>query len=424
MSVGGAGAYPETSDAMAARLVSERGVYITFSQGNDGAQGLQTSGSPAISSGAMAIAVRCDKAAVAGAIGCLIYNVGAISGSASIPSGSISLADGQRITAITTENPSAVFTFTNLLEFGPVPTAGTPSRFSSLGLTGDLLFKPQISGIGGYVYSTISSFATKAQKLPTAYASYSGTSMACPYVAGTLALFLAKIGNPAPETVDNSLESENRRPSFSEIVNLFQSNAKPVKIYNTSMFAPTIQQGAGLVNAFQALTATMIISPSELALNDTVRQEAFYKIKISNIGKKAAVYKDVFIWPTTFKLEPGQSHMVTIRFEPPRKADAALLPIFSGFIDVSNNVDNKVAHVPYAGMIGNYKNAPILVRNSPSGIVSGLLGANGGFISNGQHMNLTASGAFPIILVTAWASRVVFVDVISGQNDVLPGFNP
>ncbi|CAF3625141.1 unnamed protein product [Rotaria sp. Silwood1] len=94
------------------------------------------------------------------------------------------------------------------------------------------------------------------------------------------------------------------------------------------------------------------------------------------------IKKNVFIWPTTFKLEPGQSHMVTIRFELPRNVDTALLPIFSGSIDVSNNVDNKVAHIPYAGMIGNYKNAPILIRNNPSGIVSGLLGANGGFISN------------------------------------------
>ncbi|CAF2812166.1 unnamed protein product [Rotaria sp. Silwood2] len=272
MSVGGAGAYTETSDAMAARLVSERGVYITFSQGNDGGQGLQTSGNPAISSGAMAIAsidnshtpqsylstpdgekifysagansggwhstvnsiivvndpqatandgcngptksvagavvlyaynigdlcnsaVRCNKAAAAGATGCLLYNVGAISGSSAIPSGSISLTNGQHIIAITTENLSAMFTFTNKVALAPVvissllliylkSTAGTPSQFSSLGLTGDLLFKPQISGIGGYVYSTISSFAATTQKLSTTYASYSGTSMACPYVAG------------------------------------------------------------------------------------------------------------------------------------------------------------------------------------------------------------------------------------------------
>ncbi|CAF5204171.1 unnamed protein product, partial [Rotaria magnacalcarata] len=215
LSVGGPGSFAETSDAIAAQRVTDNGVYFTISQGNDGAQGLQTSGNPAISSGAMAVAsidnsnvpqlylltpdgetifysagsifggwqfnvnsiivvndrqaavndgcsgpvkpvtgavvlysynpadtcnsaVRCDKAAEAGASGCLIYNVGAITGfillsapflisirvhltgSSSIPSGSISLADGQRILTITAQNSSALFTFTNRLGFAPV----------------------------------------------------------------------------------------------------------------------------------------------------------------------------------------------------------------------------------------------------------------------------------------------------------------
>ncbi|CAF1329613.1 unnamed protein product, partial [Rotaria sp. Silwood1] len=106
----------------------------------------------------------------------------------------------------------------------------------------------------------------------------------------TLALFLAQIGNPAPETVGRNSTSANHRPSFSEVVNLFQSNAKPVNIYKTLMLATTIQQGAGLVNAFQALTATTIISPSELALNDTVRRQQIYKIEVSNVGNKSALY--------------------------------------------------------------------------------------------------------------------------------------
>ncbi|CAF5144799.1 unnamed protein product, partial [Rotaria sp. Silwood1] len=63
-------------------------------------------------------------------------------------------------------------------------TGGTPSSFTSFGLTGDLLFKPQISGIGGYVYSTISSFAADKRNTSDAYATLSGTSMATPYVAG------------------------------------------------------------------------------------------------------------------------------------------------------------------------------------------------------------------------------------------------
>ncbi|CAF1031488.1 unnamed protein product [Rotaria sp. Silwood1] len=128
--------------------------------------------------------LRCDTAAAAGATGCLVYNSLPGTGSSSIPSGIITLDDGQLIVAIIAGNPSAVFTFTNIIAIPSIATGGTPSFFTSLGPTGDLLFKPQISGIGGYVYSTISSFAATKQKQPNAYAVYSGTSMATPYVAG------------------------------------------------------------------------------------------------------------------------------------------------------------------------------------------------------------------------------------------------
>ncbi|CAF1482172.1 unnamed protein product [Rotaria magnacalcarata] len=525
LSVGGPGSFAETSDAIAAQRVTDNGVYFTISQGNDGAQGLQTSGNPAISSGAMAVAsidnsnvpqlylltpdgetifysagsifggwqfnvnsiivvndrqaavndgcsgpvkpvtgavvlysynpadtcnsaVRCDKAAEAGASGCLIYNVGAITGSSSIPSGSISLADGQRILTITAQNSSALFTFTNRLGFAPVATAGTLSSFSAFGPTGDLLFKPQISGIGGFVYSTISSFAAAQQKMNDAYAAYSGTSMACPYVAGALALFLAQIGNPGPETVGNNLTNTTRRPSFSEVRNLFQSNAKPVNIYSTQIPATAVKQGAGLVNVFQALTANTIISPSELALNDTTRQERSYTIKVSNIGKKTAWYKithrgaalatgaqpesdqllstpvyssdyaDVFIWPTSFKIQPGESFIVTLRFRAPLKAQPELLPIFSGFITVSNYVDGKVNNIPYAGVVGDYKNAKILVRRSPLGFGTGLYTADGFMISNGQNMNFTISTGHLVVLTIAWTTRVIFIEVISAEESI------
>lgn len=58
------------------------------------------------------------------------------------------------------------------------------STFSSFGLNGDLFFKPQISAIGGNVYSTISAYATQRERLDTMYDMMSGTSMATPYIAG------------------------------------------------------------------------------------------------------------------------------------------------------------------------------------------------------------------------------------------------
>ncbi|CAF4852497.1 unnamed protein product, partial [Rotaria sp. Silwood1] len=59
--------------------------------------------------------LRCDTAAAAGATGCLVYNSLPGTGSSSIPSGIITLDDGQLIVAIIAGNPSAVFTFTNII---------------------------------------------------------------------------------------------------------------------------------------------------------------------------------------------------------------------------------------------------------------------------------------------------------------------
>ena len=53
-----------------------------------------------------------------------------------------------------------------------------------MGLTANLDFKPDMSAIGGHVYSSISKARAENQSQSTAYAVFSGTSMACPYMAG------------------------------------------------------------------------------------------------------------------------------------------------------------------------------------------------------------------------------------------------
>jgi hypothetical protein len=71
-------------------------------------------------------------------------------------------------------------------------TAGTPSSFSSFGLTPDLSIKPQLTGIGGMVYSTISVSSAVQNKLTGPYVIMSGTSMATPYVAGYVFTYFLK----------------------------------------------------------------------------------------------------------------------------------------------------------------------------------------------------------------------------------------
>lgn len=68
-------------------------------------------------------------------------------------------------------------------ELDVIPFAKTISLFSSVGPTFDLGFSPNIAAVGESVYSTF----------PPEFGGYSimsGTSMAAPYIAGTLALYL------------------------------------------------------------------------------------------------------------------------------------------------------------------------------------------------------------------------------------------
>jgi len=106
------------------------------------------------------------------------------------------------------------------------------------------------------------------------------------YFQRTMALFLENIDNPSRNAIN-----ETCRPKFSIVKNIFQSTAMPIKDYNSALLSTVAQQGAGLVNIYQALTSTILISPSEFALNDTVRKATSYKFNVTNIGNNIGIYE-------------------------------------------------------------------------------------------------------------------------------------
>lgn len=72
--------------------------------------------------------------------------------------------------------------------------------FSSLGPTNELQLKPELVAVGGDVFSTLPVY----QK---SYGVRSGTSFSCPYIAGSIAVFLSNLNNTnqSPELVKNAL---------------------------------------------------------------------------------------------------------------------------------------------------------------------------------------------------------------------------
>ena len=113
-----------------------------------------------------------------------------------------------------------------------------------------MFFKPAVAAPGGNILSTfpvpLGSFAVD-----------SGTSMATPFMAGVSALLFGVKGNS---------------PAVGKAArNLFETTAQLVPSSHTDgdPLQTVAQQGAGLVDAFHALTTTIIISPGELLTNDT-----------------------------------------------------------------------------------------------------------------------------------------------------------
>ncbi|KAJ1553296.1 hypothetical protein HK405_008339 [Cladochytrium tenue] len=330
--------------------------------------------------------VRCNNAAAAGAVACLIYSnvetIISISGSALIPSASTTNEFGLAYLA----SPGTVKITSDQSIFG-ILTGGTVSDFSSPGPDPELNIKPDLGGVGGSVFSTISKYAESAQSFTEPYAVYSGTSMATPYVAGALALLLQARGTSI---------------SFTEARAYLQNTAMVTNIYDSALINSVVIQGAGLVNIYNAITAETLALPSLFALNDTANTGSSCTLSVTNLHSEDLTYYfshsgaatvNEFIAGDDAMLTMADSSFtdnyatvlfgsggettystvipangtvtVSVKFEPPTSADPTLFPIYSGYINITNSKEDLTVTVPYAGMVGSWKEAPLLSVNSP-----------------------------------------------------------
>lgn len=152
----------------------------------------------------------------------------------------------------------------------------------------------------------------------------------------------------------------------------------------------------------------------------------------------------MIIEPTRFELKPGDSRAVTLRFQVPVNADPTVLPVYSGFIYVANQANGEVEHlscellfVPLqlvartyvsfyvdAGVVGDYAKAKIIVRNSSSDYITGILNAHNDFIvDGGEPALLNVTEGVSIMVVLAWPTRLFFGEIISISDNNQPSLN-
>ncbi|KAM0196020.1 hypothetical protein ACHAPA_004653 [Fusarium lateritium] len=250
-------------------------------------------------------------------------------------------------------------------------TGGAVSTYSSWGPTWEMDVKPQFGAPGGNILST---YPLKKG----GYAVLSGTSMACPLVAATIALIAEVRGTLDPVVIENLLSSTANPQLFNDGTAF------------SDYLAPVPQQGGGIIQAYDAAYSTLLLDISSMSFNDT---DNFIKVRnftLHNTGKKELTLdvshiptKSVYtleadsIYASAFPNDVADAH-ATLKFSeakvsigagesvtievvptPPEGLVAKRLALWSGYIAV-NGSDGTSLSLPYQGMTGSLHDAQVL----------------------------------------------------------------
>ena len=226
-----------------------------------------------------------EKALIAeaqGAAGIIIYNnvSGDIKmnvGNAKLAACSISQDDGEALVAAGNGK----------LKISKSQTSGPfISDFSSWGPTPSLNIKPEITGHGGNILSSVTGGG---------YDRLSGTSMACPNLAGVIILLRQYV-------VENFPEIANDNVAVNAMVNKLLMSTADIALNTNGLPYAVRKQGAGLANLMSSINTTAYITTydakgnemdkTKLELGDDVQKTGVYEMSftVNNFGDKALTY--------------------------------------------------------------------------------------------------------------------------------------
>ncbi len=238
-------------------------------------EGIDVTGKVAVvSRGNSSFPEKQAAAQAAGAIACVVYNntMGVINmqitdGEGHIPCISVSMSAGQWLAeqyaaGTTTMKVCDADTKTFKIDL-------MVSDFSSWGVTPDLKLKPELSGVGGNIFSAVDPEISGAE-----YGTMSGTSMATPQITGAMAVLKQYLMQNHPGYTGAALRQL--------AANLLMSTAVPAFATTDLEYSPRAQ-GAGLADLVNATT-------SPAYLSNPAATEGRPKVEFGDDPAKTGVY--------------------------------------------------------------------------------------------------------------------------------------